>query len=848
MKEETNINYFFLCNLKKQIEFIGFNGEKLNIEISEVGNEFKNSFVYCFKNLEKKGNELFFIKNISNFEESNGIMLSDKNINFNKFEPFSLVGKVMQIEDNRIYLLTPFLNQIIIISNIEQMIGNIHDYEYAYIYYIRFDSKEENIIYFASSNFTSIKILKDNLIDINKINSKICLKVNVLDFEENSEDAIQIKNIGIELDTKEIKIININKKIIYFTYEKIEDEYEYFPQKIYLNNVYDDFPYRLQFFAYKGFLNEVNLFIRNKCSLAYEFLYFSLDNKLPDETQILYKPGEKLKTKNFHSFGCETRKSIIFINIPPQSDIDLGYDTSFLYIYLCNKDGEKLYARFCLNSIEIKSKIDYQFNPIVKTLIYEIYEHFSNNMPIENLQIKYLSFNKNINDLLKSEMTKKFYLFNYPNRLYTLNYFNALCLWNLYYYLKENGGNMNCISDYIQLYKNISKRTNELNYVDMSMILISFVHRIFEIKSNFKGPKIFFYNELENDNPYKIAYDFQYQIIENLKEQSCLFLPFLFLDSYIMNAIYNKNFSYIKGFLPAYSLSMLPIESIKNHLKKTIKNYFFVLDKGEKNERKYYASVHKYNFLVTYNENILLKNSKFQNIYNLGHFDELKDKKNFAFIINLENLHENFSHNKEELINIKISPTLFFDINFKLANVYHYDTNKYGEAGRLLEGFIAQENLIDEMKKTQYEMGIFMEVKYYISKDFNDLIEGFRKKYIEQNKKDFDFKGSKQLLNNENSINANTSKGIDNEEQQKETLVKINNNEIKDKKGIMNNNSIDVNDQNDNTNVIYLSRHNTYILKADTIEELMEKVDNMKKKKIIRSEEEVENNTINTNY
>ena len=210
------------------------------------------------------------------------------------------------------------------------------------------------------------------MIEINRINTKICFKFNVLDFEEDFEDLIQIKNIGIETNTKEIKVINIDKKIIYFIYENIDDDYEYFPQKIYLNSINDDFPYRLQFFAYKGFLNEINLFIRNKCYLSYEFLFFSLDNKLPDETQILYKPGKKLTTKNFHSFGCETRKSIIFINIPPQNDIDLGYDTSFLYIYLCNKDGEKLYSRLCLNSIEVKSKIDYEFNPIVKALIYEI--------------------------------------------------------------------------------------------------------------------------------------------------------------------------------------------------------------------------------------------------------------------------------------------------------------------------------------------------------------------------------------------------------------------------------------------------------------------------------------------
>ena len=72
-------------------------------------------------------------------------------------------------------------------------------------------------------------------------------------------------------------------------------------------------------------------------------------------------------------------------------------------------------------------------------------------MGIQDLQKKYFSFSKNINDSLKSEMNKEFYLFHYPNKLYTLNYFNALCLWNLYNYLKENGGSMSCISENIEL-------------------------------------------------------------------------------------------------------------------------------------------------------------------------------------------------------------------------------------------------------------------------------------------------------------------------------------------------------------------------------------------------------------
>ena len=829
--KKVDINHYFLCKIKNDnIEFKGFNGEKLNINISKIDNNFKDSFVYRFKKLKDEGNELFFIKNLSTFEQTDGIQLSNDNSVFNEFEPYSIIGKVILIEDDKIYLLTPYLNKIIIISNIGKFFQNIHYYQYIYIYYIRFKLKDENIIYFTLTDFTSVKIIENNIIELNKINSKVCIKLKILDFFEEN-DKIQIKNIGIQLEEKNIKIIELNKEIIYFIYETNENEYDYFPQKIYLYDIYDSFPHILKFFVYKGFFNEANLFIRNKLGLAYEFLYFSLDNKLPNEIEIIQKQNKKLKVKNFHSFNSQTRKSIIFINLPPQNNIDLGYDASFLTIYLCNSKEIKLYGNFCLDSIKIIKKNDYHFNPIVKILIYEIYNDFNSNLTIANLKQKYIYFNKIINEKLKKEFKQNFHLFNYPNEKYTLNYFNSLCLWNLFYYINENNGDNNCILDYINLYKKILDK-KELNYVDKSLILISFVNRIFESKIVFKSPKLFFYDELDNDNPYKMAYNFQFEIIEKLKEQSCLFLPFLFIDSYNMNCIYNKDYNFKKGYLSAYSLSMLPLEIIKAYLKRKIKNYFFILEKGENDDRKYYSSIHKFNFVVTYNENIILKNSKIRNIYDCGKLCYIEDKKNLAFIINLENLCQNFSHNKEEIINNEIYPTLFFNNNYQLSKIYHYDKDNYRENGRLLEVFIAEKSLINEMKKTQYEMGKFLDVKYFIDKNFNGLIEEFKIIFSsQQNKSNSD---SKESIDNDDIINVNTYKEIKDEELQKDDQK----DKTKEK----------IDEQIDDDDVIYLSKHNTYILTAETIEELMKKVDDMKNKKIIKSEDAIEDNNSTTNY
>jgi len=198
-----------------------------------------------------------------------------------------------------------------------------------------------------------------------------------------------------------------------------------------------------------------------------------------------------------------------------------------------------------------------------------------------------------------------------------------------------------------------------------------------------------------------------------------------------MDCRYGQSFDFVKNsFKSAYSISMLSIESIKDHLKKSIKNYFFVLEKqGKKNKRKYYASVQKCNRLITYNENILLKDSNFTKMYELDKQDIIynpKIIKNFAFILNLENLHENFSHNKEELLNIKDSPTLFFNRDLNLSYVFHYNIDNLGEAGKLVEEFICGQTLIDAIKQTKFEMGDFLDIKYFIDKDFNNLIEGFK--------------------------------------------------------------------------------------------------------------------------
>ena len=151
-----------------------------------------------------------------------------------------------------------------------------------------------------------------------------------------------------------------------------------------------------------------------------------------------------------------------------------------------------------------------------------------------------------------------------------------------------------------------------------------------------------------------------------------------------MDNIYCKGFTFISNVNSAYSISMLTLDLIKEHLKKSIKPYFFVLEKTNKtNKRKYYAAIHKFSKIIIYNENILLKDSNFTKMHHLDKSIitfQSKFIQQYAFKINLENIHENFSHGKETIINIKETPTLYFDRNMNISNIYNVESPNYGEA------------------------------------------------------------------------------------------------------------------------------------------------------------------------
>ena len=140
-------------------------------------------------------------------------------------------------------------------------------------------------------------------------------------------------------------------------------------------------------------------------------------------------------------------------------------------------------------------------------------------------------------------------------------------------------------------------------------------------------------------------------------------------------------------------------------------------------------------------------------------------------------------------------------------------------------------------------MGDFLKVKYYIGKDFKDLTDGFKnliKKMQEGETNKFKF--IKTVKSSSMDTNEITNIFGEKEEKNKSSAKeKISNKEKSLLISQKNSNSQNSNDNELIEEEIILSRHNTYILSAETYEKLLEKIEQMEK--IIQDKNAIEDNT-----
>ena len=217
-------------------------------------------------------------------------------------------------------------------------------------------------------------------------------------------------------------------------------------------------------------------------------------------------------------------------------------------------------------------------------------------------------------------------------------------------------------------------------------------------------------NEIEC---YKLAYDFVLKIIDNLKENSFIFLPLLQVNSGFSKNINSNDERNI------FELSMINVEMIKRHLKSLLPKLIFVVNHPTIKSKR--GSMDK-----VIGNIFIYESSIFHNNIN-KETDEIAKNypKDAAVIVSFVLLHEIFMHKKlrasNDFIPGKETPSKFIGPKFNIKNFYYSDKkgnsdplsiytknqnklNKIpeeGECGKILEYFFENEKfeIIKYLKK-----------------------------------------------------------------------------------------------------------------------------------------------------
>ena len=131
----------------------------------------------------------------------------------------------------------------------------------------------------------------------------------------------------------------------------------------------------------------------------------------------------------------------------------------------------------------------------------------------------------------------------------------------------------------------------------------------------------------------------------------------------------------------------------------------------------------------------------------------IQRKDDFAFILNLLFLHENSSHNKEKIINLKVnSPLIYLNDEYKYSLNIIDNNIKEGEAGYFTESFIGKRNILLGLLNCENKLGKLLDVKYFIQDNFDELIGKYEKIKIVFEKTDDDYITEYAPFNDSNDI------------------------------------------------------------------------------------------------
>ena len=291
--------------------------------------------------------------------------------------------------------------------------------------------------------------------------------------------------------------------------------------------------------------------------------------------------------------------------------------TSFEVIYLINKNNKiTKYGVFDINSYKEKELKVYIFDDEIKKFVNEFYNEYNFNKKTQRYTKGYFNRKnkaiKNTN-LYNKLMDKIFTNISDYNRN-SLDNENAFTFFRNYYfflflnYLKGK----NIWNKYME-YFNLLDELDSENYGNYTKIRIitDFIHNIllYELIPTFIN-----INTMDKDDPYRLAIEFQKQIISNIKETSNIFYPIIQFNSKILKILPDNLWDIFKSKVKllfhkiikeeyAYTISL---EDMRNHLLSLQEDFFFIF--SERNNIELLGKFSNSTKISTINQYLLCNN------------------------------------------------------------------------------------------------------------------------------------------------------------------------------------------------------------------------------------------------
>ena len=254
----------------------------------------------------------------------------------------------------------------------------------------------------------------------------------------------------------------------------------------------------------------------------------------------------------------------------------------------------------------------------------------------------------------------------------------------------------------------------------------------FRISDEYRVTHLILLDNLLEDNSYKIAINFNKKIINELEENSRLFIPFLQLDSFIL---YNyKKDSY------SFTLSLEPLIITKKHLLSSYDDFIFTYKEKSKDNQLTLAFQCIKNDVTTINEYSLFPSND-----NCDSKELCGNDKAIPILIHL--LNKKNGHSKKDKKNKRNTIPLYYykeneivEINKDYQKIDNLRGVIKGEAGHLVDSFISykNDNLKLDLIKNHTLGNVINNVKLFTARTFEGLANEIKMK---TKKKSFSFFG-----------------------------------------------------------------------------------------------------------